>query len=412
MARGQAFAPLRSRTFRFYFASRVVNNLGNTMAGVALAFAVLHVTDDDPRALGYVLAAHTVPMVVFLLWGGVIADRFPRNVVLQVSNLASAVLQGAIAALVITDSASLSALVLLSLGHGTASGLGMPAMAGMLPQVVDRADLQQANALLSLARSGLTILGPTLSALLVVAVGPGWTLAFDALTWLASSVLLGFVRLPARDRAEAAPSTLSELAAGWSYVRSTQWLWAVVLGFGFLNAIHSGAWFALGPARAKETIGEQGWGLVLSAEAIGLLIMTLVLLRVPLQRPLLWGMLGISLLGVPIALLGAYPHLGLLLAAAFVAGAGTEVFGMAWNLAMAENVPEDMLSRAYSYDMLGSFVAMPVGQLVFGALAAGLGFAEVMTTAGVAYVLIALAVLASPQVRRLPRVVAAPERTG
>ena len=67
----------------------------------------------------------------------------------------------------------------------------------------------------------------------------------------------------------------------------------MVLAFGFLNAIHIGAVFTLGPAVAKETIGEQGWGLVLSAESVGLVLMTVVLLRVPLQRPLLLGMLGI-----------------------------------------------------------------------------------------------------------------------
>ena len=140
----------------------------------------------------------------------------------------------------------------------------------------------------------------------------------------------------------------------------------VVLGFGVLNAIHSGAWFTLGPARAKETIGEQGWGLVLSAEAVGLLLMTLIMLRVPLKRPLLLGMLGISLLGLPILMLGAYPHLAILMIATFVAGAGTEVFSMGWNLAMQEHVPDEMLSRAYSYDALGSFVAIPVGQIAFG----------------------------------------------
>ena len=186
----EALAPLRERSFAFYYASRVVNLAGASMASVALAFAVLAIT-DDPAALGYVLAAHTVPMVVLLLWGGVIADRFPRNVVLQVSNLTSAASQGLLAGLVITGSAELWMLVVLSLVHGTASALGFPAMAAMLPSLVPRAQLQPANALVSLARAGLVIVGPTLSALLVVTVGPGWALAVDAATWLAAAVLLG-----------------------------------------------------------------------------------------------------------------------------------------------------------------------------------------------------------------------------
>ena len=403
MTWAESLAPLRERNFRFYYASRFVNMMGNAMASVALAFAVLKITDDDPAALGFVLAAHSIPMVVLLLWGGVIADRFPRNVVIQVSNIASAITQGLIAALVITDLANLGLLIALSAVHGIVSAVSFPAMASIMPQLVPRGELQRANALMSLARSALVILGPTVSALLVVSVGPGYALAVDASTWLVSAVLLGFVVLPARPPKEDDVSTLTELREGWTYFRRTTWLWVVVLGFGALNAIHMGAWFTLGPARAKETIGEQGWGLVLSAEAVGLLVMTLVMLRVPLQRPLLYGMLGISVLGAPIVLLGAHPHLAVLMVATFVAGAGSEVFNMGWNLAMQEHVPDEMLSRAYSYDALGSFVAIPVGQIAFGPLAAAFGFTDVLIVSGVAYVVICLLVLLSGSVRTLPR---------
>ncbi|WP_340540477.1 MFS transporter [Nocardioides sp. GXZ039] len=409
----ESLAPLRERNFRFYFGARFVNTLGNAMASVALAFAVLEVTDDDPAALGYVLAAHTIPMVVLLLWGGVLADRFPRTLVMQVSNLTSAASQGLIAALVILGAAELWMLIALSAVHGVVSAAGMPAMAGIMPSLVPRSELQRANALMSLVRSGLVIVGPTISALLVVGVGPGWALAVDGLTWLLSAFLLGFVALPPRERS-GTTSTWTELREGWTFVRSTQWLWVVVLAFGALNAIHAGAWFTLGPLHAKDTIGEKGWGLVLSAEAIGLLAMTVVMLRVPLQRPLLWGMLGISLLGVPIFVLGAHPTLIVLIVATFVAGAGTEVFGMGWNLAMQENVPDEMLSRVSSYDMLGSFIAMPIGQLAIGPLAVAFGYADVLMVSGALYVVICLLALLSPAVRRLPRAgeastIAAPE---
>ena len=398
-----SLAPLREPNFRYYYLSRLVNMIGNAMASLALAFAVLEVTDDDPAAVGYVLAAHTVPMVLLLLWGGVVADRFGRVAVLQFSNIASAVSQGIIAALVITGTAELWSLVVLSLVHGIVSGVGFPAMASMLPSVVAKEHLQPANALVSLARSGIVIIGPTLAALLVVSVGPGWALAVDATTWLVSGLLLGLVRLPAVVRRSTGASTFTELREGWSYVRRTQWLWVVVLGFSVLNAIHAGAWFTLGPARAKETIGEQGWGLVLSAEAVGLLLMTLVLLRVRLERPLLVGMIGIMALGLPIYMLGAHPHLLWLVLATFIAGAGTELFNMGWNLAMQEHVPDEMLSRAYSYDALGSFAAMPVGQVLFGPLAVAFGFTDVLVVSGIVYVVVCGLVLLSPEVRRLAR---------
>lgn len=170
-----------------------------------------------------------------------------------------------------------------------------------------------------------------------------------------------------------------------------------------MNAIHMGAWFTLGPAVAKDTIGEAGWGYVLSAEALGLLVMTFVMTRFRLRRPLLAGMLGMSVFAAPMIIMGSDPVLPLLVLAAFAAGLGVEVFSLGWNLAMQENIDERLLSRAYSYDALGSFVAIPVGQLTFGPLGETFGAQRVILVAGFVYVAIALVTLTSRSVRRLDR---------
>jgi MFS family permease len=170
-----------------------------------------------------------------------------------------------------------------------------------------------------------------------------------------------------------------------------------------MNAIHSGAIQTLGPAIADETIGRQGWGLVLSAEAVGLLITTLIMLRVPLQRPLLYGMIGMFGFVPPMILLGVEPHLGLLLVASFLGGVGVEVFGMGWNLAMQEHIEDHMLSRAYSYDALGSFVAIPIGQIAYGPLGESFGYERVMVVSGVVYAVVVALVLCSRSVRTLHR---------
>jgi MFS family permease len=402
-----AVAPLGNRNFAWYFASRFVNTLGNTMASIELAFAVLDIT-DSPVALGQVLAARTIPMVGLLLYGGVIADRLPRTLVLQVSNVGSAVSQGAIAVLVLSGHAEIWMLVVLSVDQGAVSGVAFPAMASVLPQLVPRSDLQPANALVSLTRNGMMVLGPTAGALLVVTLGSGWALAVDAATWLLSAVLLLPVRLPPKEPAAESADTVRELREGWTFFWATPWLWQVVVGFGVLNFMHAGAWVTLGPAIADDTIGRQGWGFVLSAEAAGFLLTTIVLLRVRLERPLLLGMLGVLLMAPPILLLGVSPHLVGLVVAAFLAGVGTEVFGMGWNLAMQENIEDGMLSRAYSYDALGSFVALPVGQLAFGPLAAAFGAEEVLVVSAVAYVAVVALVLCSRSVRDLPRAPATP----
>lgn len=398
----EPLAPLSHPNFRWYFVASTVNTAGSTMAGVALAFAVLSI-DNSASALGLVLAASTVPMVLFLLFGGVVADRLPLTLVLRVGMVVIGGTQAVAAGLVVTQTAEIWMLVVLEAVNGTVMAMAFPAFTSIMPHLVPSGLLQQANALQSFSRGALRILGPTISALLVVGVGPGWALATDAATWLVAALVLGLVRLPPRPPRDGRTSTVAELREGWTYFRSTTWLWVVVLGFGFLNAIHTGAWFTLGPAQAKATIGEEGWGYVLSAESAGLILTTLIMLRRPLRAPLRSGMLGISLLGLPIFVLGWAPHVGLLLICTFAAGAGTEVFGMGWNLAMQENVPERMLSRAYSYDALGSFVAMPLGQLAFGPLGARYGDRAVLMVSGVAYFVICLLVLSSRSVRTMRR---------
>jgi MFS family permease len=153
----------------------------------------------------------------------------------------------------------------------------------------------------------------------------------------------------------------------------------------------------------RTDIGEAGWGLIRSAQAVGFLVCSLALIRISFRRPLRWGMVAIALNGVPLLVLGFEPVLVAAMVAAFLAGLGSQVFGLGWDLAMQEHVPDEMLSRAYSYDMLGSFVAIPVGQLLFGPLGLAFGIQQVMVVAGVAYVAISLVTLVSRPVRDLRR---------
>jgi MFS family permease len=397
----ESVVPLSDRRFRFFFASRAVNIWGTTMAPVALAFAVLAV-EDSAAALGQVLAARSIPMVLFLLLGGVVADRFGRRLVIQVSNAVSVLSQALAAGLVITGHAELWQLIVIEAVNGTAAATAFPAMQGMVPQLVPRHQLQQANVLLSMVRGALFAIGPTTAALLVVTVGPGWALAVDAATWLVALLLLLPVRVPHRAPA-AGGGVVQDLREGWQLFRATTWLWVVVLAFGALNAIIAGAWHTLGPIVAKDTIGITGWGYVLSAQAIGLVATGVVLMRVRIRYPLRAGMLGCLVFAAPLLLLGLEPVLVPLVVGMFLAGAGLEVFGLGWSLAMQEKIPEEMLSRAYSYDALGSLVAVPVGQLTFGPLAAWLGTRPVLVGAAAAYAMICLLTLASRSVRDLER---------
>jgi len=402
MRRRAEFEPLHEHDFRWFFASQTINLLGSAMASMALTFAVLKV-DDSPTALGQVLAARIIPTILFLLLGGAIADRFPRVAVLQIGNLAAAVTQGAAAYLVISGHARVWELAALSAVNGTTSAITMPAMEGMVPQLVPKALLKPANLLMQQVTSGVQVFGPALSGILVAAFGSGPGLAVDAASWAIAALMM----LPVRTRLTRArheSGILHGLIEGWGYFRKTQWLWVIVAAFSLLNAISTGALNTLGPAIANQTIGSHGWGIVRSAQALGMFAVTFVLMRVSLRRPLRTAMLVFGLGALPMLVMGFWVHTAPLAVAFFVAGAVSGVFSLAWSLVMQEQVPEAMLSRAISYDMLGSFVAMPVGQLAYGPLGDRWGFRPVMTISAVAFVLISLATLLSASVRTLRHV--------
>lgn len=374
------------------------------MAPIALTFAVLEIADSSPIALGQVLVARSVPLVLFLLIGGVVADRISRSLVLQVSHLLSGLTQGIVAWLVITGQATLGQLIVLEALNGIVTAFTMPAIQGVVPQVVPRSHLQQANAWLAFSRSGLAVIGPAVAGLIVVTSGAGWALAIDALSWLVAAACMLPLALPSRGPLPRGGRTLlRDLSSGWTMFRSITWLWVVVMSFGVLNAIHAGAWLTLGPIIAKgdPAIGEQGWGYAVSSQAVGLLLLTVVMLRVSFRYPLRAGLLAMLGLAVPLLALGLSWPLMALLAASFLAGAGIEVFGISWQTAIHEHVPEDHLSRVAAYDSLGSFIAIPLGPIIFGPLAAMFGTHTVVTWSPVAFVLVIAATLAVPQVRNL-----------
>ena len=397
-----ALGSLRHRDFRWFFLASSVNRLGSMMTAVAYAFAVLHV-DNSASALSQVLAAQVGGNVLCALFGGVIADRLSRRVVLQSTYVSSALVLGVTASLLLSGQATVALLTLLAALAGAASAFSAPAVQGIVPQLVPRADLQQANALISLVRNGASFIGPVLGAMLVAIGGAPWALVIDAGSFALASMLLLGVRLPGAARRQT--RIIRDLREGWGEFTSRTWLWVIVVAFGFMNAIHSGAVLVLGPLIAKNTttLGIAGWGWVMGAEAVGMLVMSAILLRLPLRHPLRTGMMAIPAVALFIALLGLHPVTLPLMAVSFLGGAGMEIFGTGWNVSLGERVPSTVLSRVSSYDILGSFVAMPFGMLVYGALATVVPLPLLLAFSGALYALIALSTLSVRSIRTMQR---------
>lgn len=401
MIRG--LAAMQDRNFRWFFVARAITLITGSMSSIALAFAVLQI-DNDARSLSYVLTAFTVSTVVFVLFGGVIADRLPRALVIQSCYVIDILSIGTIAALLFTGTATVPLLIILSAVNGASSAFVLPAMQGIIPQLTTPAHLQQANAMLSFVRSAVTIGGPIFAGVLVATAGPAWAMVAQAAGWLIAIPILAMVRLPPPPAAGGV-TLFHDLRTGWHEFWSRTWLWTIVLAFMIMNAIHVGAWSVAGPYIAKnnDLLGISGWGWVVGAEGLGVLVMTLLLMWFPLKRPLRLGMIGMATFAIPLTLLGLHPAVVLLAIGAFIAGAGIEIFSTGWNVAMMENIDGDKLSRVSSYDMLGSYIAMPIGTLIYGWLITEADLTIMLLVSAALYALLALITAGVPSVWRMGR---------
>ncbi|OJF10683.1 MFS transporter [Couchioplanes caeruleus] len=401
-------APLRHVQFRYLLAGRTVTALGNAIAPVALAFAVLDLT-GSAGDLGLVVGSRMLAHVLVLLVAGALADRLPKSLLMVGSGLAAAVTQGAVAALVLTGTATVPLLIALSAVNGAVAAVALPASSAILPQLVPAEHRQQANGLNRLVFNGAYIVGAPVGGILVATTGPGWGIAVDALSFVFSAACFAFLRTgPGRgarqaDEEAAARRTgmVRDLREGWTEFRSRTWLWVIVAAFCLMNACLSGGINVLGPLVADQTVGRQAWGFVLAAQTAGMVLGAVVAMRVRARRLLLIGVLCTGFQVLPLLALGIAPRLGLLLAAAFVAGFTIEQFVVAWETSVQEHVPADRLARVYSYDMVRSFVAIPVGQVAAGPIAEAVGVAPTLVGAACLVALAVLGMLSSREVRDL-----------
>jgi MFS family permease len=372
---------------------------GSAMAQIALVFAVRDVTESI-TTLGVVVAARSIANVVFLLWGGVVADRLPRQYVLVGSSAVSMASQALLAVLVLTGTVSIPAFVVLAAVNGMSSAFSFPASAALVPQTVPAELRQRANALLRLGLNSSMIAGASLGGLLIAFAGPGWGLVVDALSFGLAALAFSFVRVPAaRVAAEHKPGMLSELRLGWTEFVSRTWVWVVVVAFFFVNAAHAGGTMVLGPVIADTVIGRETWGLVLAAQTTGMVAGAFVAMRIRVRRLLLLGVVCTAgFAGLPLAL-ALHPAPWLLMVTGFVCGVCMEQFGVAWETSLQHHVPADRLARVYSYDMLGSIAAIPLAQLVVGPVSGAAGITAALLGCAVIHVVATAAMVASRSVR-------------
>jgi MFS family permease len=398
--RGRALA---SPDFRLLFAGRTISLVGDNAAPIALTFGLLEAT-GSPRAFGLVMGARVLAMVIFLLLGGVIGDRFSRRSVLISTDLLRVGVQGLCAFLLITTHVVVWEFALLQVLHGAGQAFFRPTSTGMVPETVDVDQLQNANALLGVSVSVTSLFGPLLASALVALAGAGWTMALDAATYLASA---GFLLTLKAGRSAAVGVTgglIEDFRAGWKAFTERTWVVAMVLLFAVFHLVVFAPFLVLGPVVAMLRLGgSTAWGVIMAFQGAGALVGAGLALRLRFPRPLSLAAMCSAIAIAPLLALAVDAPLALVAAGACVGGAATTLADTLWQTTLQRRTEASVLGRVSSFDWFGSMALLPIGYALSGILGSALGTTKVLMICSGTEAAAVMVILVTPSVRRADR---------
>jgi len=398
------FDILREPGFRRLFVGRTASLVGDGIAPVALAFAILDLS-GSATDLGLVLAAHSLVLTALVLVGGVYADRLSPRLAMLGADLVRVASTGLIAVLLLTGVAEIWQLVVLYAVAGAATAFFNPASDTLVPQLVPAPRLQDGYALLNFSRSAGHFAGPALAGIVLALGSPGDALAIDAATFAVSAACLLGLRAPQALRAtieHQSASFLADLREGWSEFSARSWLWSIVVCAAISNAVFFPAFQVLGPTIAQAELGgSSAWALIAAASGFGAVLGAILAFALRPRRPLLAGEAFMLVLPLPIALLALPAETVLIALAALVAGVAGTFATVLWESTWVQHVPAAARSRVSAYDWFGSLSLEPLGLALIGPIAAGVGISTTLWFAAAVVLACQFATLSVPSVRRL-----------
>jgi MFS family permease len=378
-----ALVAFRSRDFRLLWGGQTVSMVGDAAFVVALGWLTYNLSGSG--ALGVVLMLQAVGLLLTLLVGGALADRFSRRKLMVVSDLGRGAIVTVLVVIEATGHTSVAALGVIAFVTGLGSGFFMPAFGGIVPLVVEQPHLSSANALIGVSRQLSLVVGPAVAGLLYDPIGPAAVFALDAASYVFAAALVWLARPRSYER-EQREGALRDVATGFRYVASQPWLWVTIALFSVFLMIVIAPVQVLLPELVAEHFGRGigAYGLIFAAQGIGMVLgaLTFAHLSPTAHR----GVLSYALWtvnAVAIVLFVLSPWFGLALGLAIARGAALG-FGIAvWETMLMALVPEGLLSRVISVDYFGSVGLMPIGLVAAGA-ASDLASPEALLVTGAA----------------------------
>ena len=365
--RARALHALRGRDFRLLWSGQTVSLIGDAAFLTALGWKTYTFTGSK-GSLGFVLMANAAAMLVTLLIGGALADRYSRRRLMIASDIVRAAVVGGLATVDATGHLSLTWLIVFAAGVGLGDGFFQPAFGGMVPLVVEEGHIASANSLIALARHGSLLIGPSLVAVIYYSAGSATVFGIDAVSFLFSASLVYFAR-PRQLETEPNEGFFNGIGEGIRYVAGIPWLWMTIAIASIILMIGVAPFQVLLPTLVQQRFhrGVGAYGLLFTLTGVGMVIGTLAFGQLNARRSILvtyafWAATDFFRLTVALA-----PWYYLAAGFCFLRGACIGFSLAMWETMVMERVPENRLSRVISVDWFGSMALLPVGY----ALAAG-----------------------------------------
>ena len=396
------FRNLRSyRGFTGLALSRFISNVGNGVSPIALAYGVLNLPNATGRDLSIVMAARFFPLLTFMLFGGVIADRFQRNRLVGGSDMLGSFLAAISALSLIAGFASTWLLALMGGLFGVLNAIWWPAMSGVLPEILPKEKLQEGNAVIGLMTNIGYIIGTLAGGILVSAVGAGWGLLVDAISFFVAGAIVWSLPLIGKTK-EKSPGIFHDLVVGWREFISRSWVIAMVISFALINMAFESMLSVLGPLNFNDPVsGPRQWSYNLAGLSVGMLLGGIWAMKIKIARPLYLAMILIAISAIWDFSLALSFSLPISVLASLFSGISVEIFLVTWNTSLQSHIPEESYSRVSSYDTLGSYGIAPLGIVVAGPLAMHFGVHQVLFATGGITLITSIASLLVPSVRNL-----------
>jgi MFS family permease len=390
---------LRERNFRYLFLARAISFFGTNLAPIAVAFAVLGLT-NSATDVGLAFAAWTLAQVSTLLVGGVVGDRLPRQLVMIGSDSANFAVRTTMGVLLVSGRAEVWQLVALQAVGGVATAFYSPASSGLVPQTVPAESLQQANALMNIARYAAFPLGAAAGGAIVATIGAGYALLLDGATYATSAALLSRLRLAAAGATAAARNFARDLAEGWHAFTEHTWVWLLTGWIALYFLITYAPFFVLGPYVAKQSMGGAGaWATVVTGEAIGALLGGFVALRFQPNRSMLVIGLLFMVTAIQSVLLAVTAPFEVIAVAASLAGFAFSFGSIVWETCLQQRIEPDKLARVAAYNWMGAMAFLPAGYALAGPVADAIGISTTLWIGAAWIVVSTLAAYSVPSVR-------------